>query len=46
MYAGCNSFRISLEWSRLFPEQNQLDKEAVQRYNNIFDSLEKHAPFI
>ncbi|KAA6427060.1 MAG: beta-glucosidase [Trebouxia sp. A1-2] len=39
---GCNSFRISIEWSRLFPEQHQLDKEAVQRYNDIFDCLERH----
>ena len=42
MHAGCNSFRISIEWSRLFPEQYQLDDEAVQRYNDIFDCLERH----
>ena len=46
MHAGCNSFRISIEWSRLFPEQNKLDHEAVQRYNDIFDCLERCVSFI
>ncbi len=39
--AGCNSFRLSIEWSRLFPQRGKLCQEAVTRYNEIFDCLEK-----
>ncbi|CAL5224317.1 g6984 [Coccomyxa viridis] len=39
---GCNSFRLSIEWSRLFPQRGKLCQEAVNRYNEIFDCLEKH----
>jgi beta-glucosidase len=28
---GCNGFRLSLEWSRLEPQQGQWDAAAVQR---------------
>ena len=41
--AGCNSFRLSIEWSRLFPQRGKLDQEAVNRYNEIFDCLERSA---
>jgi len=39
--AGCNSFRLSIEWSRLFPQRGKLCQEAVTRYNEIFDCLDK-----
>lgn len=38
---GCNSFRISLEWSRVMPEQGVTDMAAVQRYHDIFDCIER-----
>ena len=41
MLAGCNSFRLSLEWSRLFPRRGELDEDAVARYHQIFDTLER-----
>ncbi len=43
MQPGCNSFRLSLEWSRLFPQRGELDQAAVQRYHDIFDTLERCA---
>ncbi|DBA75776.1 TPA: hypothetical protein ACH3X1_010188 [Trebouxia sp. C0004] len=39
---GCNSFRISLEWSRVVPQQGVIDKAAVQRYHDIFDCIERY----
>ena len=39
--ADCNSFRLSIEWSRLYPRQGELNKAAVERYNAIFDTLER-----
>ena len=39
---GCNSFRISLEWSRLVPQKGVVDKAAVQRYHDIFDCVERY----
>ena len=41
--SGCNSFRLSLEWSRMYPERGELDQSAVQRYHDIFDTLERCA---
>ncbi|KAK9840609.1 hypothetical protein WJX81_004313 [Elliptochloris bilobata] len=38
---NCNSFRLSIEWSRLYPRQGELNKAAVERYNAIFDTLER-----
>ncbi|KAK9814269.1 hypothetical protein WJX72_003165 [[Myrmecia] bisecta] len=38
---GCNSFRLSLEWSRLYPRRGVLDQSAVERYNEIFDELDR-----
>ena len=43
MLAGCNSFRFSLEWSRLYPRRGELDQSAVERYHHIFDTLERCA---
>ncbi len=42
--ADCNSFRLSIEWSRLFPRRGELNQAAVERYNAIFDTLERCAP--
>lgn len=39
---GCNSFRISLEWSRVVPQKGVIDKAAVQRYHDIFDCIERY----
>lgn len=39
---GCNSMRISIEWSRLFPKRGQLDQSAVDRYNDMFDCMERN----
>ncbi|EFN55966.1 hypothetical protein CHLNCDRAFT_145286 [Chlorella variabilis] len=36
---GSNCFRISLEWHRIEPARGQVDMEAVQRYNKIFDCM-------
>ena len=36
---GSNAFRLSLEWSRIEPEQGRIDGEAVQRYRDIIDYL-------
>ena len=38
---GSNGFRISLEWSRIMPEQGKIDQEAVDTYNKMFDCIEK-----
>jgi beta-glucosidase/6-phospho-beta-glucosidase/beta-galactosidase len=38
---GCNSFRISIEWSRLYPKRGQLNQSAVKRYHEIFDELDR-----
>ena len=40
---GSNSFRISLEWSRLYPKRGQLDQEAVKRYHEMFDEMDRRA---
>ena len=34
---GCNSFRFSVEWARVFPEDGPPDKEALIRYAAIVD---------
>ncbi|MGB7051383.1 MAG: family 1 glycosylhydrolase [Acidimicrobiales bacterium] len=34
---GCNSFRFSVEWARVFPEDGTPDKEALIRYAAIVD---------
>jgi beta-glucosidase/6-phospho-beta-glucosidase/beta-galactosidase len=32
---GCNSFRLSVEWARVFPEDGKLDGAALARYSDI-----------
>lgn len=43
-YAGANSMRISIEWSRLFPERGRLDDAAVKRYHQMFDCMDQYIP--
>jgi beta-glucosidase/6-phospho-beta-glucosidase/beta-galactosidase len=40
---GSNCFRLSLEWHRIEPARGQIDMEAVQRYNDMFDCMERCA---
>ena len=39
MLAGSNSFRISIEWSRVMPQQGVVDDEAVQRYHDMLNCI-------
>ena len=34
---GCNSFRTSFMWTRLFPEQGKLDTNELERYKEYFN---------
>ncbi len=34
---GCDTFRLSVEWTRLEPEEGQFDGEALDRYLSILD---------
>eukprot|EP00951_Prasinocladus_malaysianus_P028433 scaffold259022_cov34-Prasinocladus_malaysianus.AAC.2 len=36
---GCNSFRFSLEWSRIEPRKGEIDQEALHRFADIFDCI-------
>lgn len=36
---GCNSFRLSLEWSRVMPQRGVVDQGAIARYHQIFDAI-------
>ena len=38
--------RISIEWSRLYPQRGQLDQSAVDTYNRMFDCMERCAPAV
>jgi beta-glucosidase len=39
---GLNSYRFSLEWSRIQPEENIYDESAIQHYSDIIDELIKN----
>ena len=41
MHAGSNAFRVSIEWSRIVPRQGRVDENAVQRYHEMFDCIDK-----
>lgn len=46
---GHNSFRLSISWSRLFPEgKGEMNEKAVEFYNNVIDALiaEEIEPFV
>jgi beta-glucosidase len=32
---GCNSYRFSLEWSRIFLDEDQIDEEAIAVYKKM-----------
>jgi len=36
---GCNSFRLSLEWSRIEPEEGKFSDEAIGHYREILQDL-------
>ncbi|WP_461864786.1 glycoside hydrolase family 1 protein [Thermococcus sp.] len=36
---GYSAYRFSIEWSRIFPKENELNKNALQRYQEIIDLL-------
>lgn len=39
---GCNSFRTSFMWTRLYPEQGKLDLDALKKYNEYVDCAIKN----
>ncbi|MGQ9645104.1 MAG: glycoside hydrolase family 1 protein [Thermodesulfobacteriota bacterium] len=38
---GVNAYRFSLEWSRIQPEEDQWDTEAIRHYQDIVDILHR-----
>lgn len=38
---GANAHRLSVEWSRIEPEEGVFDEEAVERYREMLQSLKK-----
>lgn len=38
---GCNSFRFSLEWSRIEPREGEFSQEAIEHYREILEDLRK-----
>lgn len=38
---GCNSFRLSLEWSRVMPQRGVIDQGAIARYHQMFDAIDR-----
>ncbi|BAA29440.1 glycoside hydrolase family 1 protein [Pyrococcus horikoshii] len=36
---GYNAYRFSIEWSRLFPEENKFNEDAFMKYREIIDLL-------
>ena len=43
-----NAYRMSLEWSRIVPEPNKVDRDALDHYHKMIESLVKRniTPFI
>ncbi len=43
-----NAYRMSVEWSRVIPEPNKIDQDALEHYHKMIDSLIKRniTPFI
>ena len=39
---GLKAFRLGIEWSRIEPERGRIDKDAIARYHEIFQSLRRH----
>lgn len=40
--SGSNSFRISIEWSRIVPLQGQVEQRAIDRYHQMFDCMDRY----
>jgi len=38
---GCGGFRLSLEWSRIEPEEGKFSKEALDHYRKILQNIKK-----
>jgi beta-glucosidase len=38
---GVNSFRLSLEWSRIEPQEGKFSEEAIQHYREILQDLKR-----
>jgi beta-glucosidase len=38
---GVSAFRLSLEWSRIEPEEGKFSEEAIQHYREILEDLKK-----
>ncbi|MHA2106872.1 MAG: glycoside hydrolase family 1 protein [Candidatus Hodarchaeales archaeon] len=43
-----NSYRFSMEWSRIFPKKGELDKLVIEHYHQFLDALKKRKiePFV
>ncbi|MET1159554.1 MAG: glycoside hydrolase family 1 protein [Thermoprotei archaeon] len=39
---GYEAYRFSIEWSRVFPEEDKIDENALNRYGEIVELLHKH----
>ncbi len=37
---GCSAFRLSLEWSRIEPEEGKFSAEAIEHYRKVLQDLE------
>ena len=38
---GCGGFRLSLEWSRIEPEEGEFSEEALKHYKKVLQDLKK-----
>lgn len=45
---GHNAHRLSIEWSRIEPEEGRWDESEVEHYRRVMDSLHRHGltPFV
>lgn len=45
---GINSYRFSIEWSRIEPEKGEISQEGIEFYHKLLDKLEEEGikPFI
>ncbi|QKQ98523.1 family 1 glycosylhydrolase [Candidatus Nanohaloarchaea archaeon] len=43
-----NAYRFSIEWSRIEPEEGEINPEAIEHYHQVLDELEKRGiePFV
>lgn len=38
---GCNAFRLSLEWSRIEPQEGKFDQDAIEHYRRVLQDIKK-----